>query len=430
MTIAEPPSRIGDLATTHILPLCIPLLVIFMGRQIAREQVVVAWLAVSAAFLCAALRLILTNRKQRRVSDELLNAEKALRRSEQVFASAFRASPDAFSISVFPNGPFIDVNEGFARLTGYARNEVIHKSPLELNLWLDSGHRDQIISRLARESEVGNVEIRFRAKSGGTRIGLLSGALLELDGQRCALLVVRDITDRKAAEELLRSSEERFRSLVEHLHVGIVSFDPQARLQSANRAALEMFGLRLNEIQGRTAQEIGLQPLREDGTPIPDSARPLPTVIATGRPLYNGVFGWRRPNADEILWTIMDAVPEFDAARNLTRVLVSLTNINEQRRAADALRESEERFRTWCEISMLGLCCMGLREQSNSRIRPPPKCLVPASRTQSAGEWSTWVWWRWMSRETRFPILNFLFPPCFAPSCRSGRGRLGGVVQE
>ncbi len=358
-SIAEPPSRLGNLAATHVLPLCIPLLVIFMGRRIAEDQFVIAWLAVSASFLCSALRLILTNRKQRLISEDLLNTEKALRRSEQVFASAFRASPDAFSISVFPDGAYVDVNEGFTRLTGYTREEVLCKTPIELNLWINFSRRSQILSQLEQNGETRDTEFEFRTKSGGTRIGLLSGALLELDGQRCALMVVRDITDRKAAEELLRSSEERFRSLVEHLHVGIVSFDPQARLQFANQAALDMFGLRFNEIRGRTAQEIGLQPLREDGTPIPDSARPLPSVIASGRPLYNGVFGWRRAYTEEILWTLMDLVPEFDAARNLTRVLVSLTNITEQRQAADALRESEERFRTLVRDLHVGVVLHG-----------------------------------------------------------------------
>ena len=345
-SIAEPPSRIGNLASTHVLPLLIPLLVIFMGRRIAKDQVVIAWLAVAASFLCAALRLILTNRRQRLVSEDLLQTEKALRSTEQMFASAFRSSPDAFSINVFPDGCYVDVNESFTRLTGYSRDEVMEKTPVQLNLWIDFAFRDRLLLQLAREGELHDVEFQFRMKSGISRIGLLSGALLDLDGRRCALMVVRDITDRKTAEELLRSSEERFRSLVEHLHVGIVWFDPQARIQFANQAAVDMFGLRLNEISGRTAQELGLQPLREDGSPIPDSARPLPTAIATGQTLYNQVFGWRRSYTDGLLWTLMDVIPEFDSAKNLTRVLVSLTNITEQRKAAEALSESEERFRT------------------------------------------------------------------------------------
>src|SRR5208337_1543459 len=352
-------TRVGDLVATQILPVAIPLVVIFMGRAISREQLPVAWLAVTASVVCSSARLILTNRRQRRIGDHLLNTERALRTSERMFASAFRSSPDSMSINLFPDGPYIDVNDGFTRLTGYSRDEVLHKTPSEMNLWEDSGRRAQLFREFVQTGELHQSEFRYRTKSGQFRIGDMSGALLDLDGRRCCLIVVRDVTARKAAEELLRSSEERFRSLVERLHVGIASFDPQARMQFANQAALDMFGLKLDDISRKTAQEIGLHPLREDGSPIPDAARPLPTVIATGHSLYSQAFGWRRSYTDEILWTLMDAIPEFDATGNLARVLVSLTNITEQRIALDALRESEERFRTLVRDLHVGVVLHG-----------------------------------------------------------------------
>jgi PAS domain S-box-containing protein len=352
-------SPVGQLVTAQILPIAIPLLVIFMGRAIAREQLPLAWIAVTASVVCSSARLMLTNRGQRRIADHLLNTEKALRSSERMFASAFRSSPDAFTINVFPDGPFLDVNDGFTRLTGYTREEALHKTPSEISLWEDSPRRTEMVAKFVETGELHESEFRYRTKSGQLRTGQMSGALLDIDGRPCSLVVVRDVTERKAAEELLRSNEERFRSLVERLHVGIASFDPQARMQFANQAALDMFGLQLDDIMGKTAQEMGLQPLREDGTPIPDSARPLPTVIASGQALHSQVFAWRRSNTDEILWTLMDAIPEFDATRNLTRVLVSLTNVTEQRNALDALRESEERFRTLVRDLHVGVVLHG-----------------------------------------------------------------------
>src|SRR5208282_1569110 len=105
------------------LPVGVPLLVIFLGQSLAKEQFLLAWLAVTASFLCSALRLILTNRRQRRTAEELLTSEKALRQSEHMLSTAFRNSPDAFSISPYPNGPYLEVNDGFTRLTGYTREE-------------------------------------------------------------------------------------------------------------------------------------------------------------------------------------------------------------------------------------------------------------------------------------------------------------------
>lgn|SRR5215471_18026448 len=98
-------------------------------------------MAVAASFLCSALRVILTNRKQQRVSRELHSTELALRRSEHILASAFRWSPDSFSINVSPNGPYLDVNEGFTRLIGYSREETLGKTPSQMNLWTDPSER-------------------------------------------------------------------------------------------------------------------------------------------------------------------------------------------------------------------------------------------------------------------------------------------------
>jgi PAS domain S-box-containing protein len=358
-SIAEPVSRLGDLAVTNGFPVVIPLLVLFMGRAIAIDQFAVAWIAISASFLCSAVRLILTNRKQRRVSQELLETERALAHSEHLLSSAFRSSPDGFAINVFPDGPYLDVNEGFTRLTGYTREEVLGKTPLELNLWTEPARRAEILSHLNSGQEARNIEFTYQTKSGDLRIGQLSASLLELDGRRCALVVVRDITAQRHAVDALRQSEERFRSFVENLHVGIVLSDTQAHILYANPAALNMFGLRLEHVTGKTEADLGFQVLREDGSILPDSEGLIPTVVASRRPIHSQVIGWRQIDTQKTLWTLLDAVPQRNASGEVTEILVSLTNLSEQRRASEALRESEERFRTLVRDLHVGVILFG-----------------------------------------------------------------------
>ena len=119
-----------------------------MGRAIAREQLPLAWIAVTASVVCSSARLTLTNRRQRRITDHLLNTERALHRSERMFASAFRSSPDSMSINLFPDGPYLDVNDGFTRLTGYTREEVLDKTPSEISLWEDSSRRAELFAQV------------------------------------------------------------------------------------------------------------------------------------------------------------------------------------------------------------------------------------------------------------------------------------------
>ena len=349
----EPPSaeilsesHPSAVVTSQLLPVAMPLLVIFMSYAIAREHFLLAWLAVTASVISSGFRLILTNRQQQRISRNLLNTEKALRRTEHTLSTAFRSSPDSFSINPFPNGPYVEVNDGFAALTGYSREDTIGKTPSDLHLWVDASERERVLSRLTQTGFVRDIEFRFRRKSGEIRFGNMSASLIDYEGVPCSLVMVRDITDRREAEEILRSSEERFRSLVQNLHVGILSYDAQARIVYANDAVLSILGLPLDSITGKTILDLNLVALYEDGTPVPDDLRPVPIAIATKLPQRNRLMGWRVPGRPDIVWTLLDAVPEFSSTGELSRVIVSFTNLTEQRRAVDALRESEERFRT------------------------------------------------------------------------------------
>ena len=352
-------SRWADYAVSQILPVVIPLSVIFMGRTIAREQFLLAWVAITASVLCSGLRLILTNARQRRISLNLLETEHALRTSEGILASAFRSSPDGYSISAFPGGPYLEVNEGFTRLTGYTREQALNKTPQELNLWINPSRRAEVLAKLVEKTEVQEEEFEFRRKDGQIRTGQMSATLVDLDGRRCALVAVRDVTERKEAETLLRSREERFRSLVENLHVGIVSYDGSGRIQFANQAIEEMLGIARGALIGKTSIEVGLVPLRNDGTPISPSRRPVAEVITTKRPIRSQLLGWQIPTSPETLWTLLDAVPEFAPDGELDRVIVSATNLTEQRRAVEALRESEERFRTLVRDLQIGVVLQG-----------------------------------------------------------------------
>lgn len=341
-----PESSRAPLPSSQLLPVIVPLLVIFMSYAIALEHFLLAWLAVAASVVCSGCRLILTNQQQHRVAQDLLNTENALRRSEHTLSSAFRSSPDAFSINPFPNGAYFEINEGFTSLTGYSRDDAIGKSPRELNLWLDPSLREKVLLQLTQTGFIRDVEFRFRKKSGEIRFGNLSASLLDFEGTRCSLVMVRDITDRKEAEEILRSSEERFRSLVQNLHVGILWYDAHARIVYANAAVLDILGISLDRAVGKTIKDLNLVAVYEDGTPIPDHLRPVPTAIATKLPQRNRLIGWRVPGRPDTVWTLLDAIPELSATGELSRVVVSFTNLTEQRRALDALRESEERFRT------------------------------------------------------------------------------------
>lgn len=355
----ETPSKFRVVVVSQALPILIPLLVLFMGRSIAVEQITVAWIAVTASFVLSAARLVLTNEKQRRIADELGRTEQALRHSEQMFFTAFRSSPDAVGISTFPEGQFLEVNDSLERLTGYTREETLGKTGLTMNLWKYPSERSKVMAKLRERSEVREEEFHCLTKSGEVRVCLFTGTLINLNGQLCALVIVRDITARKEAENALRASEERFRNLVQDLHVGVVLLGPAAETKFANRAALKMFGLSEEQTRGKSSSSFSMQAIREDGTEIPFAMRTGPRAIATRQPIRNEVVGWRRPESNEVFWTLVDAVPHLTAGGEVASAILTISNVTEWKQAEQALRASEARFRTLVQDFHVGVVLLG-----------------------------------------------------------------------
>jgi two-component system, NarL family, sensor kinase len=330
-------SAFGSMIATQVLPIGIPLLVILMGRAIAREQLLFAWIAMAASVLCSSIRLILTNRRQRYIADNLLSTERALRSSEEILSTAFRNSPDAFSINPFPNGPYLEINEGYSRLTGYSREDVLGKTPRQMNLWVDSEHRDTVLATLRDSGFIRDFEFRFRTKGEQIRIGQMSASVVEIRGQRCSLVIVRDITARKEAEEILRSSEEQFRSLVRDLYFAVVLYTPDAKIEFANHAAYRMFGIPEGAAIGKHPNDLGIFAVTEDGKPLSYADHPVPYVLRTRVPIRDGLMAFRRAESQNILWIFGSVVPQVDANGNIVRVITSFANVTEMKNAERAI---------------------------------------------------------------------------------------------
>jgi len=342
--LEAPRASQGGWVASQVLPVCIPLLVILMGPRIAREQMTLAWVTIGASFACSALRMVLTNQGQYRVAEDLRRAEQALRRSEHMFSAAFRGSPDAVSISLFPEGNIIELNESYTRLTGYSREEALTKTPQELGLWTDPELMAALRTRFRERGEIRDEEFQFRRKDGEIRGGRMSATTITLDGRVCALVIVRDITERKQAEEAVRATEERFRTLIRDLQVGVVLVRPDHEIQFANPAALQMFRTKRDDFVGRKVPELGLQSLYEDGTEMPLSTRPVARALETRQPIRGVVMGWRLPDSGEILWILGNAIPQLTKDGDVEYVIGSFADITDLKKAEEEKRVSQEMF--------------------------------------------------------------------------------------
>lgn len=135
-------------------------------------------------------------------------AEIALRQSEEKFAKAFRSCPSAFTITRQSDGCHIEINDSFCKFIGYTREEVIGRTAVDLNLWVDWEERAQLFHLLQKEGVIRNYEFKFRTKPGEVRTALLSAELINLDGQIHVISVSQDISDHKQAQAALQQAKE------------------------------------------------------------------------------------------------------------------------------------------------------------------------------------------------------------------------------
>lgn len=128
-------------------------------------------------------------------------AEEKLRLSEAKFATAFRASPDAVNLTRRSDGTYLEVNGGFTAITGYLSDEVIGKTAIELNIWVDPQDRVRLIKELDEHGIVRNLEAQFRRKDGTTLIGHMSACTIDINGEKYILSITRDVTEREIRQQ-------------------------------------------------------------------------------------------------------------------------------------------------------------------------------------------------------------------------------------
>ena len=134
--------------------------------------------------------------------------------AQQIFESLFRNNPNLMAVSTIHDRQFIDVNNAFLRKLGYSREDVIGKTIQELGLFPQTDVQNAVRDKLAANGKIQNVELKVKTKNGQYLDGLFSGETIETKGELCFLTVMVDITERKQADELMRSAQEELHRLL------------------------------------------------------------------------------------------------------------------------------------------------------------------------------------------------------------------------
>jgi PAS domain S-box-containing protein len=246
------------------------------------------------------------------------------------------------------------VNPVWQRLFGWRPEELLSRPYLEFVHPDDRAETTREVEALRGDTPPRrDLELRFRARDGSHR--WLSVSAQKSPEEQVIYAVAKDVTARKRTEQALRHSEERFRSVVSALDEGIVLIDADGVIQASNGAAERILGVSSEEIARRSSMDPRWRMVREDGSPFPGDEIPAMRTLRTGRPVSHVVMGVHKPDGT-LSWISINAHPLASPGDRSPRAVVcSFTDITHRKRAEDALREAEERFRTAFDAAPIGM---------------------------------------------------------------------------
>ncbi len=251
--------------------------------------------------------------------------ETALRESEERFRTAFLTSPDAVNITRLSDGRYLEVNDAFVHTMGWAREETVGRSSLDMNIWHSADDRQRLVAALQRDGHYDNLEAEFVAKDGRIITGLMSAHVIFLKGEKCLLSVTRDITERKVAENQLR----KLSMAVEQSSDSVVITDLGGKIEYVNETFVLNTGYSREEALGKNPRV-----LQSGRTPAQTYAS-LWDAMTEGRSWSGEFYNQRKDGSHYIEWAVISPIRQADG--RITHYVAVKSDIT-------ARKEAEERI--------------------------------------------------------------------------------------
>jgi PAS domain S-box-containing protein len=148
-------------------------------------------------------------------SMELMQALREVKYSAERFSRVFHLNPFLpMVLSEFDDGRYIEVNTSFTDLFGFKHDEVIGKTVRELNVWVDPAQRDSFVENIKQGGMVKDAEVKLKAKNGKILDVRFSMIVIPMNDGPKVLSMALDCTEQKAAERMLRESEQNLDILI------------------------------------------------------------------------------------------------------------------------------------------------------------------------------------------------------------------------
>lgn len=291
------------------------------------------------------LDIDISERKQ--AEAELLNAEEKYRIITQ-------ASLDIIFI-IDKTGKIIFSNESMSQVLGYQPNEFLGKSFTNFVPKKEIPKYFIKLTDVYKHKEIRDFETQVYHKEGHLVDIEINGKLIKHEGKLVAQGTIRDISERKQAEEALKISEEEHRYLFENTPTGVIYLNTLGEITHANKAAVSILGISLKEMYGLKTCDPRWKATHEDGRDYRCEELPAIISLKTGKTIKNAIMYVFNPTSNSDTIIRINSLPKFkyNEAKPY-QIITTFEDITKQTKAEKELLDSKEKYADAQAIAHLG----------------------------------------------------------------------------
>jgi PAS domain S-box-containing protein len=262
-------------------------------------------------------------------------------------ATLLHAIPEVVLITRLSDGLVIGASDFAQQALGYSREALIGHAVSPINAWAEPDEQTVFISRLRDTGLCQNFATSFRTRTGQTIPVLLSGRVVELDGQPCILSVARNISEWQQLEEALQASRERYRTLIHNVSIAIYRTTPGARgaFLMTNHALCTMLGYTEDELR-----QIAVADVYQD----PADRQKFSNDVLEHDRVTNLELQLRRKNGS-VFWGAVNAQVARDTSGVVAYFDCTMEDITARKQAEKLLHDANQRLQAIIQASALAI---------------------------------------------------------------------------
>jgi len=280
-------------------------------------------------------------------------AEEALNQSEKRYRAVMEQTVEGIILYDAESKRALEANPAYCKLLGYLPEDFLDLTLYDLEAD-EPKAIDRNVQRICSERRAFLGERRHRCKDGSLVDVEVSASLITYGGKEALCMIVRDITERKKSEVVLSESEEKYRTVVENVNIGVYrnTGGPQGQFVQVNPAMVKMFGY-------GSPEELMARPVAECYQ-NPEEREQFIAKIKRHGFARDEELRLRKKDGSPF-WASVTGQAQFDARGEVIWIDGVIEDITERKRAEEVLRESEGKYRKLVELTLTGFLILNHR---------------------------------------------------------------------